>query len=71
MYLWIPLPDGVSSMELAERALEDEAVAVVPGAALGPGGEGFVRIALTTSEDRIREGMERLTRALDRLGAVR
>jgi LL-diaminopimelate aminotransferase len=64
MYLWVPLPPGSwrSSEEFARRLLLEEGVAVLPGSALGAGGEGFVRIALTLPEDRIREAAERMTR---------
>lgn len=68
MYLWIPLPDRVSSIELAERALEEEAVATLPGGLLG-GGDGFLRLALTVDESRFREGAGRLARAMQAVGA--
>jgi LL-diaminopimelate aminotransferase len=61
MYLWIPLPEGVGASAFGERALEEAGVVVLPGTALGAGGEGFFRIALTVSEDRLREAAERLT----------
>jgi LL-diaminopimelate aminotransferase len=60
MYLWIPVPAGVGAAEFGERALEEAGVVVLPGTALGSGGEGFFRIALTVSEDRLREAAERL-----------
>ncbi len=62
MYLWIPVPGGGSSLAFAERALEEEGVVVLPGAALGEGGEGFFRIALTVDEERMREAAIRLGR---------
>jgi LL-diaminopimelate aminotransferase len=63
MYLWLPVPGGEPSEAFALRALRDEGVVVMPGAALGAGGEGFLRIALTA-------GPERLAEAADRLGRV-
>lgn len=62
MYLWVPVPGGGSSLAFAGRALEEEGVVVLPGAALGEGGEGFFRIALTVDEERMREAAERLAR---------
>jgi acetylornithine aminotransferase len=51
MYLWVGVPAGESSEELAERLLV-RGVVVAPGAYLGPSGEGYVRIALVpTVED--------------------
>jgi LL-diaminopimelate aminotransferase len=64
MYLWMPVPGGGASEAFALRALEEEGVVVLPGAALGEGGEGFVRIALTVEEARLREGATRLGRLL-------
>ena len=62
MYVWVPVPDGGSSLAFARRALEEEGVVVLPGAALGAGGEGFFRIALTVDEKRMREAVKRLGR---------
>jgi N-succinyldiaminopimelate aminotransferase len=51
MYLWVEVPAGESSEELAERLL-GHGIVVAPGAYLGPSGEGYVRIALVpTVED--------------------
>jgi LL-diaminopimelate aminotransferase len=64
MYLWVPLPPGEGSEAFARRLLTEEGVAVMPGVALGDGGEGFFRIALTLPEERIREAAERMGRVL-------
>ena len=64
MYLWVPVPEGETSEDFARRALEQEGVIVLPGSALGAGGEGFFRIALTVSEDRLRVAATRLGRLL-------
>lgn len=61
MYVWLPVPDEPSE-SFARRALLDEGVVVLPGAALGAGGEGYVRIALTQPETRLVEAAERLAR---------
>jgi LL-diaminopimelate aminotransferase len=60
MYLWVPLPDGQLSEPFARKLLLEQGVAVLPGKSLGDGGEGFFRIALTTSEERIREAASRI-----------
>jgi len=62
MYLWIPVPTSESSEDFATRALETEGVIVLPGAALGAGGEGFFRIALTEDEPGLEEAAVRLGR---------
>ena len=63
-YLWVPVPGGEPSEPFALRALRDQGVVVMPGAALGAGGEGFFRVALTCGEARLAEAAERLGRAL-------
>jgi LL-diaminopimelate aminotransferase len=62
MYLWVPLPKGLSGTEFARRALEEAGVVVMPGTALGAGGEGFFRVALTVPEARLVEAAGRLSR---------
>jgi LL-diaminopimelate aminotransferase len=62
MYLWVPVPHGELSEAFALRALEEEGVIVLPGAALGGGGEGFFRVALTVDEARLEEAAQRLAR---------
>jgi LL-diaminopimelate aminotransferase len=64
MYLWVPLPAGARAEAFARRLLLEQAVAVLPGVALGEGGEGFCRIALTVPEERLREAAERMARVL-------
>ncbi len=64
MYLWIPLPEGVSSAAFADRLLEDEGVVVMPGSGFGAGGEGFFRISFITSPARIAEAATRAGRVL-------
>ena len=64
MYLWVPVPTRESSEDFAARALETEGVVVLPGSALGRGGEGFFRIALTRTEARLVEAAQRLGRLL-------
>ena len=65
MYVWVPVPGGESSRDFATRALEQEGVIIMPGSALGAGGEGFFRIALTVTEERLLEATQRLGRLLD------
>ncbi len=70
MYLWIRLPEGVSSTAFAERLLEEQGVVVMAGAAFGAGGEGFFRISFVTSPARITEAAQRAGRVLTAMAAV-
>jgi LL-diaminopimelate aminotransferase len=60
MYLWVALPDGLSSTAFARRALEERGVVVLPGSGFGPAGEGYFRIALVTPPARLSEAIVRL-----------
>jgi LL-diaminopimelate aminotransferase len=64
MYLWVPVPGDEAGADFTWRALEQEGVVLLPGSALGTGGEGFFRVALTTTEERLREAARRLGRLL-------
>jgi LL-diaminopimelate aminotransferase len=64
MYLWVPVPEGWDSAAFARTALLEQGVVIMPGAALGAGGEGFFRVALTQSAERLLEAARRLGRVL-------
>jgi len=53
---------GMNSEEFAEKLLLEEKVAVVPGLAFGPCGEGFVRCCYATSLPNIEEALRRMDR---------
>ncbi|MCR4398644.1 MAG: LL-diaminopimelate aminotransferase [Firmicutes bacterium] len=59
-YVWLPVPPGYTSADFAMLVLEKANVVVVPGTAYGQFGEGYVRIALTVSEERLREAVRRM-----------
>jgi aminotransferase len=58
---------GLGSREFAVRLLEEEKVAMVPGNAFGPTGEGFVRCSYATSMQQIESAVARLEAFLGRL----
>ena len=70
MYLWLPLPEGLPSAVFAERLLTEEGVVVLPGSALGAGGEGFFRISFIAPPERIAEAAVRAGRVLNGLLAT-
>ncbi len=63
-YLWFPVPAGYDSMAFAKKALEEVGVVITPGLGFGGYGEGYVRVALTVSKERIEEAGERLGRLM-------
>lgn len=58
---------GMDAIELCDYLLEEAGIAVVPGGDFGPGAENSVRIAFTCSTDEVREGMDNLVEAVQRL----
>lgn len=61
LYIWARLPEGErSSGEFAARLIDATGVVVTPGASYGPAGEGYIRISLTTPDDRLDEALRRL-----------
>jgi aminotransferase len=61
---------GLSSDEFAERLLYEERVAVVPGNAFGPSGEGHVRMCLATAYDQLEEALVRIRRFVAAVGSA-
>jgi aminotransferase len=53
---------GLDDESFAQQLLEREQVAVVPGSAFGPGGEGFVRCSYATAYEQIEQALERIGR---------
>lgn len=60
MYVWSPLPAGQDCVDFATAALEHARVSLTPGTVFGPGGQGYVRFALTAPLERTVAAMERL-----------
>lgn len=59
---------GLTSGQFADRLLEQEHVAVVPGEAFGPGGDGFVRLSFAGDRTDVARGVERMAHFADTLG---
>jgi LL-diaminopimelate aminotransferase len=59
-YLWVPVPQGMTSLEFTNRLFEKTAVVVAAGTAYGQYGEGYIRISLTVPDDRLALAMERI-----------
>ncbi len=59
---------GMDDETFAESLLREEGVAVVPGNAFGPGGDGFVRACYATAYEKIEEALLRMERFMSRHG---
>ena len=64
-YLWVPTPNGMSSLAFADLLLEKAHVVIAPGRGYGEFGEGFFRISLTVPDVRLEEALERIRVALE------
>lgn len=60
IFMWAQVPQNYSSVDFANLLLDKAGVIVTSGSAFGKGGEGYIRIALTVPEDRLREVISRL-----------
>ncbi|MDI6874625.1 MAG: LL-diaminopimelate aminotransferase [Actinomycetota bacterium] len=63
LYVWMRVPDGHTSESFTRELLDRAGVVVVPGAAYGSRGEGYVRFSLTLPDEELREGVRRLREA--------
>lgn len=63
-YLWVPVPRGMTSIEFTNLLFDKAAIVVAAGTAYGQYGEGYIRISLTVTDNRLREAMERFEKAL-------
>ncbi|NLL04727.1 MAG: LL-diaminopimelate aminotransferase [Clostridiaceae bacterium] len=59
-YFWIKVPKGYTSKTYTQMLLDKTGVAVAPGNGYGEYGEGYIRISLTISDERLKEAFERI-----------
>lgn len=67
MFVWAPIPEAfaaMGSLEFAKHLVGAAGVAVSPGIGFGGLGDGYVRFALVENEERIRQAVRGLKRAL-------
>lgn len=63
IYMWARVPEGETSESFATRLLEQAHVIVTPGSGYGPDGEGYIRISLTTPDEKLLEAVRRIKEA--------
>ncbi|BAK94106.1 aromatic amino acid aminotransferase [Tetragenococcus halophilus subsp. halophilus] len=61
-YIFAKIPEGYikNSMEFCVDLAEKESLAIIPGAAFGVGGEGYVRLSYAASMQDLEEAMKRI-----------
>lgn len=60
LYIWAQTPAGFSSADFAARLLADIDIVVTPGSSYGQYGEGYIRLSLTTPDEQVEKGCQRL-----------
>ena len=60
LYVWPRIPAGFTSAEFAAKLLDDIDVVVTPGSSYGKQGEGYIRLSLTTPDEQVEKGCQRL-----------
>ncbi len=67
LYIWFPLPEGwTDSFAFVRHVLDNTRVALAPGIAFGPRGEGYIRLSLVQPGERLTEALQRLQDLLTR-----
>jgi alanine-synthesizing transaminase len=70
MFVWAKIPEkhlrGRGTIDFALRLMDEAEVALAPGRAFGEQGEGFVRVALVENEQRLRQAIRNIDRALNK-----
>ncbi|MCD6308343.1 MAG: LL-diaminopimelate aminotransferase [Candidatus Latescibacteria bacterium] len=61
-YVWIAIPGGTPSTDATARLIREAAVVTTPGVGFGRYGEGYVRMTLTTSKERLAEAVDRIAK---------
>lgn len=59
-YVWIEAPQGYTSASFTAHLLEKAGIVTTPGNGFGAPGEGYIRMALTTTKERLAEAVDRL-----------
>ncbi|PIS29367.1 LL-diaminopimelate aminotransferase [Candidatus Saganbacteria bacterium CG08_land_8_20_14_0_20_45_16] len=63
MYVWAQVPAGFNSMSFTNELMDKTGVVVSPGTGFGELGEGYIRISLVDTNQRLAEAIERLQKA--------
>ncbi|MBU3949588.1 MAG: LL-diaminopimelate aminotransferase [Proteobacteria bacterium] len=59
-YVWVEVPKGYTSAQFTSLLLSKTGIVVTPGNGFGSAGEGYIRMALTVGQERMKEVVERI-----------
>ena len=61
-YVWVTVPQGLSSAQFTAKLLDEASVVTTPGIGFGEAGEGYVRFTVCVDKTRLKEVAERIQR---------
>ena len=59
-YIWLKVPNGLTSWEFFDRLLNDASVVGTPGVGFGPSGEGYFRLTAFGTRENTEEAIKRI-----------
>ena len=59
-YIWIEVPKGFTSASFTAHLIEKAGIVTTPGNGFGDPGEGYIRMTVTTSKERLQEAVDRM-----------
>ncbi|MDW2796250.1 LL-diaminopimelate aminotransferase [Clostridium boliviensis] len=59
-YIWLKVPEGMTSWDFFDRLLEEASVVGTPGSGFGPSGEGYFRLTAFGTYENTVEAIERI-----------
>jgi LL-diaminopimelate aminotransferase len=62
-YIWVTVPKGYTSTSFTAHLLEKTGIVTTPGNGFGAPGEGYVRMTVCTTKERLAEAVERIRKA--------
>jgi LL-diaminopimelate aminotransferase len=62
-YIWVTVPKGYTSASFTAHLLEKAGIVTTPGNGFGSPGEGYIRMTVCTTKERLAEAVERIQKA--------
>lgn len=59
-YIWVTVPKGYTSTSFTAHLLEKNGIVTTPGNGFGAPGEGYIRMTVCTTKERLAEAVERI-----------
>lgn len=59
-YVWIEVPKGFTSASFTAHLIEKAGIVTTPGNGFGDPGEGYIRMTVTTTKERLAEAVDRM-----------